>query len=1202
MENCKLKQHLNIAEDFQYSVNIEYDINNESKVKGFIPTTSTFETIEDIMLSTHTSSNDRARILIGAYGKGKSHLVLVILSLLLGKNISAFSNLLPKIKGYNADLYEYIKGYIESDKKLLPVIIQGGNSSLSQAFLSAMQRTLNLEDLTDLMPDTHFTAAIEVIENWKENFNDTYKKFEKTINEPAKSFVDRLSNYDTAAYTEFESIYPTLTSGSSFNPFVGLNIVDLYEDVTKKLKSKGYVGIYVIYDEFSKYLEADITKINSVDIRLLQDFAEKCNRSGENQMHIMLISHKDISNYIDKLPKQKVDGWRGVSERFKHIEIKNNFSQIYEIIETVIGQNKKYFDKFFMENKVKFEDSLAVYKNQPVFNELEEDRLNTVIYGCYPMHPISTFILPRLSEKVAQNERTLFTFLSSQNKNTLYDFVNNVNSPFPVLTPDYIYDYFEQVFKKEVYTSDIYKMWKSTNNILRRISGDELGSKIIKTIALIYITDQFEKLAPTPETIINIFRDSVADSAMMTNKITDLQKKQYVIYKYKSNNYLKLKDNFAANIEDMIDAVIEKNKENFIVKDIINEFNNSDYLYPTAYNDDNEITRYFNFSFITDNEFLVVENWDKKIEDIDAMGIVYGIMLSDEENRKEIINLIEKNMHNRIVFILPSQKVNVINDCLEYKAVSLLKKENADDEIISEELDLRIEDNENILASFVSMYLMPEMRCSEYYFKGEKKSIFRKTQISELLSSICEELYTLTPIIKNEIINKDTLNRGVINNRNKVVTALLSTELKPNLGLTGFGPDVSIMRSVLINTGILIDVETTPKLLINDDRNNKYQNVLTEINNFFKNSNSTSLAELYDVLTKPEHHIGLKKGVIPVFLSVVLNGLKQYVVIYKNGNEIEIGAELLTAINESPADYTVYLENWDKEKEEYIVRLEKIFVDNIRQDEKEYNTFGYIVKAMQRWFISLPKYAKEMKTVYKGARIDREKLKFINSIKKAELNAREFLFDDIIEIYNLREFSPNVADSIAKTKETFDEAITVLIRGLITDVREMFTDKHSKEATLSSIMLDWYDVLKDDTKNYLFNNGEDKILNIIKNTTADEKTFVQRLAKSIVDLRIEDWNESNITTFMTGLKTFKETIENQDNTKTKKSDIVNEYQLTFVDNTGNAVTKTFEKSEYSNRAKLLLNEVTEAIESMGQSITENEKRQVLMEILEKLCK
>ena len=52
---------------------------------------------------------------------------------------------------------------------------------------------------------------------------------------------------------------------------------------------------------------------------MLQDFAEKCNRSGEYQLHLMLISHKEISNYIDSLPKQKVDGWRGISERFLHV-------------------------------------------------------------------------------------------------------------------------------------------------------------------------------------------------------------------------------------------------------------------------------------------------------------------------------------------------------------------------------------------------------------------------------------------------------------------------------------------------------------------------------------------------------------------------------------------------------------------------------------------------------------------------------------------------------------------------------------------------------------------------------------------------------------------------------------------------------------------------------------------------------------------
>lgn len=1201
MENSKLQNYLNIAEDFQYSVNIEYDLGNESKVKGFIPTFASMDVIEDIMLSTHKNSTDRARILIGAYGKGKSHLVLVILSFLMSKNEEIFDNLLSKIKEYSEELYNYALEYIKSKEKLLPVVIQGGSTSLSQAFLSAMQRTLGNENLSDLMPDTHYKAVIETIDSWKTNYKDTYKNFEKAINEPIGKFIERLNNYDSGAYSEFDEIYPNLTSGSLFNPFVGLNVVDLYTDVTKKLRAKGYSGIYVIYDEFSKYLEADITKINSNDIRLLQDFAEKCNRSRDEQMHIMLIAHKDISNYIDKLPKSKVDGWRGVSERFRHIEIKNNFSQIYDIIATVIGQDKNYFDEFFKENKEKFDDYIATYKEQTVFAELEENRLSNVIYGCYPLHPISTFILPRLSEKVAQNERTLFTFLSSKNKNTLFDFVRKVDSYFPVLTPDYIYDYFEQVFKKEVYTSDIYKMWKQTNNILNKISADELGTKIIKTLALIYITDQFEKLRPTPETITNIFRDYVKDPSEITNCISDLKQKEYVIYQYKSNNFLKLKDNFSDKTRDSIEAKIEKVKYVYSVKDILNGFNNCDYLYPTAYNDDNELTRYFDFSFITDEEILEVDNWDKKIENINGTGIVYGIILSEEEKRKAVVKKIKGTSHNRIVFILPTQKSNITKDCLEYKAVKLLKEEtkNDEDDIIKEELDIRIEDNENILMGFVSQYLIPEMHLCEYYHEGDKQSIFRKTQISELLSKICTEIFRLTPIIKNEVINKDTVPRNIINSMNKVVNALLMSELKPNLGLVGFGPDVSIMRSLLVNTGILTNEDTLPKIVINGDRQNRYQNVLAEIDEFFKNAKKTSFEKLYNILTKPDYGIGLKKCVIPVFIAVILNNLKQYVVINKGSNELEISAELLTAINENPADYTAYLENWDNEKEEYIKRLEEIFAKYVHQDEKEYNTFGYVAKAMQRWYLDLPKYAKELTKIYKGDKIDKEEVCFVNTIKKAEINVREFLFDDVTDIYNLREFTQNVADSIKMTKEKYDTAVSILQNGLTQDVKEIFAGQQS--ATLSSVLLDWYDALKESTKNYLFDKGEDKVLSLIKSPTNDEKALISRLAKAVVDLRIEDWNESNIGDFLNGLKEFKNTVEQRDKQR-PNGNKNNGYRLTFLDDSGQSITKAFEKVDYSERAKLLLNEVTEAVETMGQSISENEKRQVLMDVLEKLCR
>ena len=135
------------------------------------------------------------------------------------------------------------------------------------------------------------------------------------------------------------------------------------------------------------------------------------------------------------------------------------------------------------------------------------------------MHPVSTFILPRLSEKVAQNERTLFTFLSSEDKHTLSVFLKTAEGDFPMLTPDYLYDYFEPLFRKEPYTSDIHKTYRLTANILQKVENDSIHAKIIKTISLIYIVEQFEKLPPIYDVIVDAFRDVVGDIKIISNRI-----------------------------------------------------------------------------------------------------------------------------------------------------------------------------------------------------------------------------------------------------------------------------------------------------------------------------------------------------------------------------------------------------------------------------------------------------------------------------------------------------------------------------------------------------------------------------------------------------------------------------------------------------------------------------------------------------------
>ena len=98
--------------------------------------------------------------------------------------------------------------------------------------------------------------------------------------------------------------------------------------------------------------------------------------------------------------------------------------------------------------------------------------------------------------------------------------------------------------------------------------------------------------------------------------------------------------------------------------------------------------------------------------------------------------------------------------------------------------------------------------------------------------------------------------------------------------------------------------------------------VLRIINAFFLSAtdNGKNLDELYRILTEPQigfgdpfngdttmprHGYGLKKGVIPIYIAVVLHRLKQYLVIKNKSDEIKITTDLLNSINEAPQNYTV---------------------------------------------------------------------------------------------------------------------------------------------------------------------------------------------------------------------------------------------------------------------------------------------------------
>ncbi len=91
--------------------------------------------------------------------------------------------------------------------------------------------------------------------------------------------MGELKEMKEEALNIFKEIHPKLTAGSEFMPMTVNNAMTLYGEINRALESYGYGGIYIIFDEFSKYIEGHEKDTFAYDMKILQDICELANNS-----------------------------------------------------------------------------------------------------------------------------------------------------------------------------------------------------------------------------------------------------------------------------------------------------------------------------------------------------------------------------------------------------------------------------------------------------------------------------------------------------------------------------------------------------------------------------------------------------------------------------------------------------------------------------------------------------------------------------------------------------------------------------------------------------------------------------------------------------------------------------------------------------------------------------------------------------------
>lgn len=1165
----RLDEIIKIDNRFEKSVNLGLDLDNPQKLVNYIPTKSSVKLLVDYLKSTLEMTSSRANILVGPYGKGKSHLLLVLLSYLAKYNTEELNILTEKIIGIdpeNADIFKNVSKL----GKFLPVLINPGESTLNKAFYKGLMASLKKEGITDIVPDNYYSEAISIIEKWKNEFPDTYKLFQNNISVSADSFVKELEKYNEKTLEEFRLIYPNLTSGSPFNPIVDDEIISVYKSVNRKLKSvKGYAGIYIVFDEFSKFVEAHNEDKFADDMKTLQDICELCLASKEEQIHITCVAHKSIQSYSKLLSSEVLNLFEGVSARLEQknfiVSSKNN----YELIADALIKDSKLFTTILSDENIC--NVMQKSYELRVFSSLftKDDFASIVAKGCFPLTPLSAMILLELSEKIAQNERTIFTYLTGKDRYSLSQVIHEqTNLGFVGI--DSIYDYFYDVFKTDL--SDIHFEWLKSEYAISKVDSDE-EIQLLKSIALINMISK-EELPPTEEVLAMAIGKSIGE---LNKLLSSLINKNIIEYKNRTKSY-DYKNNLGIDIESEIEAVIQKNFSKVDIAETLSDINYKQAILPKRHNQNFSITRYFNIVFLSGTQLLSLEdirylNFSNKPD-----GIVVFV-IDDGTSIRAISEHLKNEKLKSLIVVLQKNRVNINKKIKSILAIRKLResKQMIDDypaiqtELINLEEDIINEINEWIDENYFNS--------SSCYIFGKKINI-EKLGINRIVSNVCDELYPLTPVINNELINRHYISKQISKASSNIINQILVDEDKKEYENES-SAEATIYRSIFS---------------YRDKSREQWTKIENIFDSFFNKSidNKVSFIDLIEILEKPP--FGLRQGVIPIIVAHEIMKRHGTTIIYLKDNEISLNDESIINAVHKPQDYSIYIEKASAEKDKYISNILELFSEYSQycQDYGAKNKMSKAVCLMQTWYRSLPQASATFMVPDKPGQDIEVVNSFRNIFKEYYLNPREILFETIPNIFKTNNF-----DDVYKYVRCIKNDVTGHLSYIKNDINEVIrqTFKFNDKESLSEALRHWYINLPDITKNSIFSGNTESVMQILKTEIPTDFEMIAALfAKAVTGMYVEDWTTETFNYFKNQLHDIYETIMNRSETSSSTK------KISFVSDEGDTkdLYIDYNSEQLSTAGSFFKNAINEAIDEYGDTIDSNEKIGILMDLMSKL--
>jgi len=957
------------------------------------------------------------------------------------------------------------------------------------------------------------------------------------------------------------------------------NINSLYKEAVEVIKKKGYEGIAIIYDEFGPSILNSLKDKPTMGLKI-QSFVGYCNDSGENPCFFIGISHLGMADYATKNIRKEIEKIGGRFETKAH-HLSTFGPETEDLIHTMTkneGKPETWADLRKNSNIYELVDlveTMNLFEAKRDRNDIRE----TIIEGCYPLHPITTFCLPYLADKVSQKTRSMFKFFSKLNiQGSLHSFIEtepalNKDGRLNLYTLDNLFDYFKDEIEKSK-DEEINKIYKNYKYTIQQV-GEKmyLTTRALKSLAVLKIVNG-ERLKPTLEVLANSLNLNEKEKQILKKNLKTLEKEKEAIVKKPISEEYEFFGIDIPKIGDYIEREVEKFREDFNLVEFLNSDFPKEAIEAKEYNNAKYMNRKLKCEFTSlellenpNDYFTRIDNYYK--EDMPYWGdglILYLILENDDEIDKAREMLRKEDWkHDHIIYAIPKKIIKLRDLCLELEALRRLT--NYDEyarETWAQIVDKRRENKTKEIRGYLELFTSADNLI--FISKLGITSNLEKGGEEKLVDDLMDSLFPYSLKINNYRIaylyeSQDT-RKGIVQACNYLFMSKGKIDFD-NLPTTR--EIQTILNEALINTGFTKKV--SPRVYkISQPKEKIPLKIWSIFEKAFEKPND--YISIYDNLIYPLRYrpFGLSINTIRILLSAVLCDKTDRLTIYNNVNrdrdvlrKYPVCGETIFAILKDPINFSFYFQQITEDDKNYLKEIYKLLNEELEGGK---DIFEECVEKLRAWYYQLPKIVRSIKHQDKSI----ENLRSL--IENEELNPKVLLLKEIFQVFSINEELPNAKDLVVrKLKEAMEELSNLKYKiqmNLRKELCDLFEAKGQTDADLGEAVKKWYNTkLSENSRIHTFLSHAEKL----KIYASEDGPIIDRMLLKLpeaFDLEsFLNWDEDKTKLFLDLLKEAKAEIENYQETEEIQEEKAKNKEEEFLRRVKNYINQLAKEYEFS---------------------------------------